>query len=129
MKLVTAIILMFTWTCQLALADCDYTKIKDNGDGTYLYTKELHICVGKMKKDLDASNAQNASYMEAITLKDLALTKSDERVNLWRDSTFKLEDRMSTIDSLESKNKIIYFGLGILITGAAVWGAGQLAHK
>lgn len=130
MKLVIAMILMLALTIQSALAgDCDYSKIKDNGDGTYTYSKELHICVGTMKKDLEAADKQVESYKQAIELKDLALGKANERITLWQDTSFRLQDRMSTIDNLESKNKIIYFALGILVTGAAVWGAGQLAHK
>lgn len=129
MKLFIACLLTFAFTITSAMADCDYSKIKDNGDGTYTYTKELHICVGIMKKDLEASTAQVESYSKAIELKDLALTKANERITMWQTDTFALQDRMATIDSLESKNKIIYIGLGILITGVAVWGAGQLAHK
>lgn len=126
MKLIIATILAFALTCQAALADCDYTKIKDNGDGTYLYTKELHICVGIMKKDLEAANKQVLEYKSAIDFKDDALNKANQRITQWQETTFKLQDRMATIDSLENKNKIIYIGLGILITGAAVYGAGQL---
>lgn len=128
MKLLVACLLTFALTVSSAFADCDWSKIKDNGDGTYTYSKELNLCVGKTVKDLAAANAQVESYTKAIELKDLALTKANERITMWQDTTFKLQDRMATIDNLESKNKVIYIGLGILITGAAVWGAGQLAH-
>ena len=129
MKLIIAMILTLALTCQAAFADCDYSKIKDNGDGTYTYTKELHICVGTLKRDLESANAQVESYTKAIELKDLALGKANERIMLWEDTTFKLQDRMATIDSLESKNKIIYFGLGILVTGLAVYGASKLSGR
>lgn len=128
MKLTIATILALVLTCQAAMADCDYSKIVDNGNGTYTYSKELHVCVGNMKKDLDAANTQVASYQKAIEFKDLALVKANDRITLWQDTTFKLQDRMSAIDNLESKNRILYFGLGIIVTGLAVYGAGQLAH-
>lgn len=129
MKLFFASLLVLALTVQSAFADCDYSKIKDNGDGTFTYSKELNLCVGKMKKDLDAANAQNKSYTDAITLKDLALTKADERTKLWMDSTDKLEDRLSTIDSLAKKNEWLFFGLGILVTGAAVYGASKVVRR
>ena len=129
MKLLITTILIFALTCQLAFADCDYSKIKDNGDGTYTYSKELHICVGTMKRDLDAANTQIESYKKAITLKDLALVDSQKRTDLWMDTSFKLQDRMATIDKIENTNKIIYFGLGILVTGAAVYGASKLVRR
>lgn len=115
--------------CNSALADCDFsTGITKQSDGKFLYLKECHIAVGQMKIDLDAANVQLEEYRKAIDLKDLALVKTNERSNLWMDTTFKLQDRMNTVDSLKSKNEIIYFGVGILFTGLAVWGAGQLAH-
>lgn len=120
---------MFAFTVKSAFADCDYSKIVDNGNGTFTYSKELNLCVGKAIKDLNAANAQIDAYSKALTLKDLALDNANQRINMWQDTTWKLQDRMSTIDSLESKNKILYFALGIVVTGAAVWGAGQLAHK
>ena len=130
MKLFIAALLLFAMTCQVALADCDYSKIVASPDGqTYTYSRELHLCVGRMKKDLDSANTQIADYKSAITLKDLAMVDSEKRTDLWMNSTFALQDRMSKIDSLEKKNNTLYFVLGILVTSAAVYGAGQLAHK
>jgi len=129
MKLFIACLIMFAFTITSAFADCDYTKIKDNGDGTYTYSRELHICVGNMKKDLAAANAQVESYAKVIELKDLALVKANERIALWQDTAWKLQDRMSTIDNLENKNHILYFALGILVTGAAVYGASKLVSR
>jgi len=128
MKYLVTLMVLFSLISQTAKANCDYTKIVDNGNGIYTYTAELNLCVGNMRKDLASANAQIADYQKAITFKDLALVESDKRVTLWQDSTFKLEDRISTIDSLEHKNNILYFVLGIAVTGAAVYGAGKLAH-
>lgn len=108
---------------------CDFTKIKSNMDGTYIYSKELHICVGEMKQNLDSLNKESDDTKKIIQLKDLALTKTEERVNLWIDTSGKLEDRINKVQSLESTNYLIYFGLGILTTFAAAYVANQTFHK
>lgn len=126
-KLISAALIVLSLS-NVAFADCDYSKIVSNPDGTYTYSKELHICVGTMKRDLDSANTQIAEYKKVIDLKDLALTKSDARANLWMDTSFKLQDRMNAIDDLKSKNQYLAFGLGVIMTGLAVWGAGQLVH-
>lgn len=103
----------------VAMADCDYTKIVKNNDGTYTYSAELHVCVGKMKQDLDISTQQNSNLIKSLSLKDLALDKANQRADLWKDSTFKLEDRINSIDSLQKKNDWMFFGLGVVTVLAA----------
>jgi len=129
MKQILAMILMLAVTCQIALADnCDYSKIVDNGNGTYTYSKQLNLCVGNMVKDLNAANQQVLAYQQAISLKDLALTDASKQATTWRDTSFGLQDKLTAIDTIESRNKIIYFTLGILVSGMAVYGASALAR-
>lgn len=119
-------------TCMLplqALADCDFSTGITKVEQGYLYTKECHIKVGEMKRDLGIAQEQNKKLTQAITLKDLAITKADERAQLWQDTSFKLEARIETMDSIYKRNKWLYFGLGILATSAAVYAAGQLNHR
>lgn len=118
MKKMISFLLTLSFGLQ-SLAECDYSKIVKNDDGTLIYSKELHICVGQMKQDLSISKAQNDKYLQALTLKDLAITKSDTRADLWQASTFKLEDRINAIDSMRSTNNWMYFGLGALTIVAA----------
>lgn len=120
--------MLVSLTANIALADCDYSKIVHNADGTFTYSKELHLCVGQMKNDLASANSQIDDYKKAIDLKDLALTKSNQRGDLWMNSTFTLQDRMDTVESYKSKNELLYFIGGVLFTGLAVWGAGSLSH-
>lgn len=117
-----AVLLLFS---NLAMADCDWTKIVVNTDGSRTYSKELHICVGQMKQDLDTAQKQVGDLTQAIQLKDLAITKSDARATLWQDTSFKLEDRIQTISKMESTNNWIYYGLGAI----TVLGAGFMAAK
>lgn len=126
MKVISLFVLV-SFMGNLALADCDFsTGITRNEDGSYRYSKECHTKVGVMKQDLQVAQEQLEGYKKAIELKDLALVKTEQRVQLWTDTTFKLEDRITKIDELQSKNNILYFGLGVVFTGLAVWGAGQL---
>ena len=106
---------------------CEFSKdIQKNPDGSYTYTRDCHVEVGKTYKKLDFKVLQVEKLEEAIELKDLAIVKGHERIDLWMQTSFKLEDRVNTIDRMKERNKCIYFGLGILVTGFAVWGAGQL---
>lgn len=121
-------VLLLVFFANIAMADCDFkTGISPLDDGSFKYSRECHLKVGQMKQDLDVATKQVADLTQAITLKDLALTKSDQRVTLWQDTSFKLEDRINTIDSLQKFNGILYFGLGVVFTSLAVWGAGHLA--
>lgn len=126
MKKLTSFFVICSLFANVAMADCDWSKLVHNQDGTVTYSKELHICVGQMKSDLAAANSQIADYKSAVELKDLAITKSEQRGDMWMNSSFTLQDRMNTIESYKSKNELLYFVGGIVFTGLAVWGAGQL---
>lgn len=106
-----------------ALADCDWSKIKNNGDGTYTYSKDLHICVGEMKQDVEIKDKQIQDFRAAIGLKDTALALAEQRTQLWMDTSFKMNDRLNTIENMRSTNNWMYFGLGaltVLATGFMV---------
>lgn len=102
-----------------ASADCDWSKIISNPDGTFIYSKALHICVGQMKQDLTSANIQLTDYKKAIDLKDLALKTSDDRANMWMSTSLTLEKDIQEVDKLRSGNETLYFGLGILTVFAA----------
>lgn len=126
MKKISLLVLL-SFISNVALADCDWsTGVTKLPDGSFKYSAECHIKVGETVRDLDIAKNQIVDYKKAIELKDLALQKSDERVNLWMDTSYKLQDRMAAIDSIQSKNNWLHFGLGVVFTGLAVWGAGQL---
>jgi hypothetical protein len=127
MKRLISLFVVISFFSNVALADCDFsTGITKQEDGSFRYTKECHLKVGEMKRDLEIANTQIVEYKKAIELKDLALAKADERADKWMNAAYKLEDRMTTIDNLRSANQWLYFGIGVAVTGLAVWGAGQL---
>lgn len=113
-----------------AMAECDFrTGVSRNDNGTYTYTKECHVKVGEMKQDLEIVQEQNSKLTKALELKDLALAKSDERADMWQHTTFKLEDRINTIDSMRSTNQWIMFGLGMATMFGATYAASKLSNR
>lgn len=122
MKKFISILLLTCFLSNTALAECDFSKgITPGPNKTFIYTEECHLKVGTMVQDIQTKDQQIDDLNKAITLKDLAITKSDERVNLWMDTSLKLEDRVNKIDSLQSQNQWLMFGLGALtVIGAGL---------
>jgi hypothetical protein len=120
------VLIMFMFS-QICWAECDLAKdINKNADGSYTYSKECHLLMGQWKKDLEARAQQADELKKSIELKDLALTHTEQRVNLWRDTSFSLEDRLNKAEKMTQFDRWFHFGLGIVVTGAAVWGASKL---
>lgn len=127
MKKIVSLVLLFSFISNVVLADCDFkTGIMPLSDGGYRYSEACHLKVGQLVQDNAIKDQQIQDLNKAITLKDLALQKSDDRANLWMNTSGQLEDRLTKVDSLEKKNDLLYVGLGVLGTVLAVWAAGQL---
>lgn len=127
MKKIISFILIFSlFFSTLSFADCQFsTGITKLSDNSFSYTKECHIYVGQMVQDLEKLKLQNDKLFQAIDLKDKALNKADERADLWREASFKLEDRINTIDKMRQTNSWLYFGLGALTFLAAGYVSAQ----
>lgn len=123
------IFIIFLSSCFLSnicLADCDFSKgISPLPDGNYKYSAECHLKVGQLVQDNSTKDKQIVDLKTAIDLKDLALQKSDQRAQLWMDTSFKLEDNIQKIDSFKNTNQWVYFGLGVLTMFAATYAASQ----
>jgi hypothetical protein len=126
MERLVSLILVLCTLSNLSFADCDWSTIKKNVDGSYIYSSTLNLCVGNMVQDNKVKTKQIDDYIKAITMKDLMIQESDKKAQVWSDTSAKLEDRLQKVDSLEKKNDWLWFGLGILVTGAAVFGASKL---
>lgn len=120
-KLFYIIILLSILSYSLFADTCDWSKIQKNADGTYTYSKTLHVCVGQTVQDNKIKDEQVSKLTEAISLKDLAIQKADQRTQLWMDTSEKLENRMQKVDELVKGNERLYFILGVVTTGAAVF--------
>jgi len=126
MKKILSSVLLFCILSNNVVADCDWTQIKKNPDNTYTYSEKLHLCVGQLVQDNKALNLQVGDLTKALTLKDLALTKSDERTQLWMNTSDQLTDRMTKIDEVYKHNEWLYFGLGVATTFLAGFAAAKL---
>lgn len=120
-----ALLVMFTLP-QLGFAECDFrTGIVQQGSG-YLYSVDCHKQVGKMDADLSDRAKQVDALSQSLKLKDDAIVIQDERAQRLRESLYKVEDKVDSMERLKENNKWLYFGLGIAFTSLAVWGAGNL---
>lgn len=109
------------------MADCDFsTGIEKLPDGRFAYSSECHKKVGKLVAD--AKDRDEQVTQKDIQIKDLGvqLNIHKERAQNWMDTSLKLEDRVTQMEAMKSTNNWLHFGLGVLTTGIAVWGAGQL---
>lgn len=108
---------------------CDFANdIRLNQDGSYTYSKECHIEVGKRIKKLTLIEAQVVELEKTIELKDLALSKEKQRADGWMDTAFQINDKLQKYDAISSKSNAVYFGLGLATAILSVWAAGQLVR-
>jgi hypothetical protein len=115
---------------QIAYADCDFkTGIASGPNKTFIYSEACHQKVGALVQDNQVKTEQVAELNKAVTLKDLALKDSDKRATDWMNTSGTLEKRVQEVDKLESTNKFLYFGLGVLTTFLAAYGAAKLVNK
>ena len=119
-------LLILLLVAQSAWAECDWSKIKKNDDGSYLYSKELNICVGVLVEQEKIRKEQVEALNTAITLKDLAIQKTEARSEMWRTTAYSLEDRISSQQRYSSYRDWAFVGLGVLITGFSVYLSGQV---
>lgn len=127
-KKLLSIFTVISLISSVSFADCDFsTGITKTDHNTYEYSKDCHIAVGQMKVDLGVAKQQLVDYKAALDLKDTALDKATQRANMWMDTSFKLEDRNQSIENAVKTNQWLYFGLGVVVTGFAVYGAAKLS--
>lgn len=96
------------------------------GEPRYAYPVDCHIDYGRLRKAEPLYKEQAKELRKSIEMKDLALAVANERVDNWQKTTYKLEDKLLKLEKNCDRMKWVYFGLGILATGAAVYAAGQL---
>jgi hypothetical protein len=122
MKFLLILIISFN-----AFADCDFGTIEKQGD-KYLYSKECHIEVGKLYNKDKLRDQEVEKLNEKISLKDLALDKADQRAELWKDTTYKLEERIQKQSTYSKYNDMFYFGAGVATVILTGWALGQVAR-
>jgi hypothetical protein len=109
-------------------ASCDWSKdVSKNADGSYTYSKQCHLEVGSSLEELDLRRRQVGELNRTVELKDLAIKYSEERTQLWMDSTLKMNDRLNQYEASRSREPWLYFGIGVAATVLSVWAAGQIS--
>ena len=74
-------------------AGCDWTTdIKENSNGTFTYTRDCHVEAGRNYKSVSLLGEKIELLEKKIELKDLQISKYDERTQLWMVTSFKLND-------------------------------------
>ena len=130
MKILIVCLLIIGMPLKSLAEECNWsTGIEKLSDGRFAYSSSCHKLVGKTVADLKDREEQVAKLEKVIELKDLAINLHEKRADLWMNTSLKLEDRVNSIEAMRSTNQWLYFGLGVLGTSLAVWGAGQLARK
>lgn len=121
------IILLFTFlvTTQLIASECNWNSITEK-DSKYIYTPECHLKVGELIKEEKKREKQVEELKKSIELKELALDISDQRIMKWRNEAYSQNQALERSYKYSKYNDLLYFGLGIVTTSLAVWGAGQL---
>jgi hypothetical protein len=109
---------------RLILASCDWSTIQESGD-TYIYSKECHIAVGKLVKEVELREEQVAELMKTIELKDLAINTQKERIELWRNTSLDLEDRLFKRKDRSTTSTYALIASGVLISVLSAWAMGQ----
>ena len=117
--------LLTVLSIQSASAGCNWASITKSGS-EYLYSKECHVEVGESVKKGILKTEQIGKLKQSIEFKDIALSKSTERVELWKKTSFKMEDRLIKHDKYAKNSGWVMFGGGILTTLLTAWAVGQV---
>lgn len=127
-KIVTLI--MFVLNTNSAFAMCDWKNdIKENSNGTYTYSRDCHDEVGKTLRVNGLLGAKIDLLEKQIELKDLQISKYDERTQLWMNTSNELNEKLIKYQSVTTTDKWVSFGLGVAVTVLSVWAAGQLNNN
>lgn len=127
MKKLMCLIMAVTMACSSAFAgDCKWADGTKKVEGGYLYTNDCHARVGLTLRDNDDLKIEVQELRKTIDVQKLVIEKADERTILWRNESYEQFDRLQKQASMNEYQKTLWFVLGIVVTSAAVYGAGQL---
>lgn len=121
-------ILVAIFASNVAIADCDWSTIVELPSHSYSYSPELHLCVGNLVQQNKVQLTQIDDLQAAIQLKDLAITTSEKRIELWQKTSDDSQARLASVESDSKRNDLIMFGLGALTVIASGWMASRLLH-
>lgn len=112
-----------------SFALCDSKDITKNEDGTYTYSRDCHVEVGKTFKELEIRKQQVDELKASLILKDSLTIKLEQQTQIWMDTSFKLNDKIQKYEQYKSDNQWVTFGAGVLTAILAGWAVGQAARS
>jgi len=121
-------ILLVLCLCINICLGCDWKSVK-KVEGGFLYSKECHVEVGRLVVSEDLRIQQINKYEDSIKLKDLAIGKANERIDLWKKTSLSLEQRVIKQYKFSEYNKYMWFIGGIATTVLSGWALGQIKNK
>lgn len=109
-----------------AMADCKWSSDIKEVETGYLYSDDCHLRVGRLVQDEKDYKIEVKQLRKTIELKDLTIGDLKKDRNRWEDEAVEQFERFDKYKKAESKRTWLWFGLGVLATGAAVYGASHL---
>ena len=125
-KLMCMIMALTVFSSSAFAGDCTWTLGVKKAEGGYLYSDSCHARVGVTLRDNDDYKVEVEALRKTIDTQKLIIDKADERTILWRNESYEQFERLQKQQSLNNYEKTLWFVLGIVVTSAAVYGAGQL---
>lgn len=119
-------LLLFTLICNVGYGNTCNWKTIVKVDNYFKYPASCHLEVGRLVKTEKLRVKQVGVMTEEIRLKDLQIKVEVNRAQLWRKATIDMEGHYSRQRAVSEVQRYIWFGLGVLATGAAVYGAGRI---
>lgn len=93
----------------------------------YLFPKDKALDLRKELIELDTLKALEKSYIKSIDLYILNENRMNEKINILLEHNDKLASTLAKSEDRDAFENKIWFAMGILVTGLAVYGAGQLS--
>lgn len=115
---------------QTAFAECiDVQEVKAGDkivcDGVLL-SPDAAKKIDTQQVDLKYYKDLSDKLLQRKDLTDKEVNVLDQRLKLYQDESSNLADKLSQRESTDKWERLMYFGLGVLATGLAVYGATQL---
>jgi hypothetical protein len=132
MKTLVALILatlLFSNASSASIVICDWKQIQSNPNGTFTYSKDLHVCVGHLVFNQIADNQQISDLNKALDDLGVALQKSDEQAQIWKSTSNEENLKINEIKSQERSKGWILFGLGFLAASVAIYGTAAIYRR
>lgn len=124
---ISCLVISMSLISNMAFASCNWSEdVKKNQDGSFSYSRGCHLEVGASLEELDLRRRQVEELKKSVELKDLAISYSEQRTQLWIDSSTKMNERLNQYEAARANAGWVYFGVGVAVTVLSVWAAGQL---